>query len=481
MKFKNNITDFDIFNEIKKLEQQGVQLYLDGNKLKYKALKKSFDKTILNEVRNQKDVITRYLDTIKKNTVELSPLQLAYMTGQSEGQILNGVNAHYYIEYDKKNIDIERLENAINLLILNNDALRLVLLSSGKGLILKNLPKYVIKSYIYENEEDRLNIRRELSHKKYSLEAWPMFSFIVGKNIKEKDILHISFDCSILDAWSAGNMIDQLFKLYDGKTIEFSKYTYKSYVEDLKKYKKKDVNRRTLNKADEYWNQRVEFIPKAPSLKMKKKIEEINTITFTRQEYMFSSDITVALERLAKEQRVTLSSIIMTAYMKVLSYFSNSKNITINATLFGKLPVNKEVENLLGEFTNIGLIQYKYENESFLESIKETQKQIFKLLEFRIYDGVNIIKKVYDKTHDSTGFPVVITCMIGEVYKSEQNGFLETYSLSQTPQVIIDHHIRIIDGRIKISFDYIEELFEENYIKKIIQKYVEIIENINKA
>lgn len=117
----------------------------------------------------------------------------------------------------------------------------------------------------------------------------------------------------------------------------------------------------------------------------------------------------------------------------------------------------------------------------FLESIKEIQKQIFKLLEFRIYDGVNIIKKVYDKNHDSTGFPVVVTCMIGEIYKSKQSGFLETYSLSQTPQVIVDHHIRIIDERIKISFDYIEELFEENYIKKIIQKYVEIIENISKA
>lgn len=481
MEFKENITDLDIFNKIKKLEQQGVQLYLDGSKLKYRALKKYFDKNILHEVRNQKDIIIQYLDTIKKNTVELSSLQLAYMTGQSEGQILNGVNAHYYIEYEKEDIDIERLQNVINLLISNNDALRLVLLSSGKGLILKNIPKYVVKSYIYENKEDRLNIRREFSHKKYSFETWPMFSFIVGKSIKVKDVLHISFDCSILDAWSASNMIDKLFKLYDGKTIEFSKYTYKSYMEDLERYKKKDVNKRTLNKANEYWKQQVEFIPKVPSLKMKKKIEELNTTTFTRQEHMFSADITVALEKLAKEQKVTLSSIIMTVYMKVLSYFSGGENITINATLFGKLPVNKEVGSLLGEFTNIGLIQYKDENKSFLESIKETQKQIFKLLEFRIYDGVNIIKKVYDKNHNSTGFPVVVTCMIGEIYKSKQNGFLETYSLSQTPQVIVDHHIRIIDGRIKISFDYIEELFEENYIKKIIQKYVEIIENISKA
>lgn len=479
MEFERNITDLDIFNYIKKLEHQGIELYLDYGKLRYRALGKSFDQNIINEIRSRKDVILRYLNTIENNTVGLSPLQLAYMTGQAKGQILNDVNAHYYIEYNKENIDIKRLENAINLLIQENDALRLILLSSGKGVILKDLPKYVVKSYIYEREEDRLNIRRKLSHKKYSIETWPMFSFILGKNVKDKDVIHISFDCSILDAWSAGNMIDQLFNLYSGKKVNFSKYNYKSYMEDLESYKKKDINKRILNKAEKYWNKQVEFIPKPPSLKMKKKIEELNKTTFVRQEYIFPVDISESLEKSAKEQKVTLSSIIMTVYMKVLSYFSNNKDITINATLFGELPVNKEMKNLLGEFTNVGLIKYENKSQSFLEQVKETQKQIFKLLEFRIYDGLNIINKVYNINNDSIGFPVVITCMIGEEYKSEQSGFLEMYSLSQTPQVIIDHHVRIIDGKIKISFDYIEELFDRDYIKQIIQKYVETVENIS--
>ena len=143
--------------------------------------------------------------------------------------------------------------------------------------------------------------------------------------------------------------------------------------------------------------------------------------------------------------------------------------------MFGKLPLNKDADKILGEFTNIGLIEYK-NHCNLLAAIKNTQQQIFKLLEFRAYDGVNILNKV-KKVDLKNGkiFPVVMTCMVGEKHMSVTNGFREEYSISQTPQVVIDHHVRIIDGNLHVTFDYIEELFQKSYIQKLISLYKEYI------
>ena len=301
-----------------------------------------------------------------------------------------------------------------------------------------------------------------------------MFTIIVGKSNDSDDILHFSFDCSILDAWCAGKLINHLFSIYSGQKLEKAKYDYKDYIHDLESYMIK--NQKILQKAEKYWGNRILDISDGPKLAYKKNFQDLDSTTFVRQEYTFGKDIVTALERYSRLHKVTLTSVVMTVYMKVLSDMSRQKDLSINITIFGKLPLNNNIDDVLGEFTNIGLIEYKDKQGNFIEAVQNTQNQIFKILEFRAYDGVNILNKAR-----KTGlgkerfFPIVMTCMIGENYTSILNGFKEEYSLSQTPQVALDHHVRIIDNEMKISFDYIKELFDYSYINKIIENYKQII------
>ncbi|HBK5413331.1 TPA: hypothetical protein LLB96_000078 [Enterococcus faecium] len=465
--------DLEVFNYIKDLNNKGIYLYLKDESISYKAKKDAMTREIIEDIKAKKEQIINFLKLKEQNSVSLSPLQLAYMAGQSKDQTLNKVNAHYYIEYTKDNIDISKLENALNTLINQNDALRLIILSTGEGLILKDLPKYKIQTYKMTSNNDKQNIRESVSHKIYPYDSWPMFSFIVGKSETLGDVLHFSFDCSILDAWCAGELIERLFKLYYGQEITQTKYSYKEYINGLENYKKK--NKKILEKANQYWESRIATMSDAPNLAYKKNLKDLETTTFVRQEYTFDKDVLVLLEKSSKENKVTLPSILMTVYMMALSRISFTKNLTINITMFGKLPLNKDADKILGEFTNIGLIEYK-NHCNLLAAIKNTQQQIFKLLEFRAYDGVNILNKV-KKVDLKNGkiFPVVMTCMVGEKHMSVTNGFREEYSISQTPQVVIDHHVRIIDGNLHVTFDYIEELFQKSYIQKLISLYKEYI------
>ena len=273
-------------------------------------------------------------------------------------------------------------------------------------------------------------------------------------------------------------MIYQLFALYEGEKIIFSDISYKEYVSYLKKYKELEFNKKLLIDAEKYWNSRIMTLPKTPDLRMKVAIESLEEYKFERKEYWLSKEQTDNLIYYSKQKYVTLSAVVITIYMKVLSILTDTNELTITTTLFGKLPVVKNIDELLGEFTNIGLLSYKDDHKSILYSIKETQTQIFKLLEYRCFDGVNIINKIRQESAKNTSFPIVVTCMLGENYSSYKNGFREICSLSQTPQVYLDHHIRMIDGRIVITFDYVDELLYKEDVNWIVDKYIDLVNEI---
>lgn len=56
--------------------------------------------------------------------------------------------------------------------------------------------------------------------------------------------------------------------------------------------------------------------------------------------------------------------------------------------------------------------------------------------------------------------------MLGGKDNMEQVVFHEVYALSKTPQVMLDHHVRDDLGSLKLSFDYVTELFAREDMEK---------------
>ena len=51
----------------------------------------------------------------------------------------------------------------------------------------------------------------------------------------------------------------------------------------------------------------------------------------------------------------------------------------------------------------------------------------------------------------------------------------EEYSISQTPQVALDHQALIRNNRLYLVWDYIQELFESTIIERMFQEYTDFI------
>lgn len=62
------------------------------------------------------------------------------------------------------------------------------------------------------------------------------------------------------------------------------------------------------------------------------------------------------LRKLAQEKEVTSSALLCTIYGEVLAYWSNQRRLAINLTVFNRYPVHEEVEQIVGDFTSLILL-----------------------------------------------------------------------------------------------------------------------------
>ena len=102
-------------------------------------------------------------------------------------------------------------------------------------------------------------------------------------------------------------------------------------------------------------------------------------------------------------------------------------------------------------------------------------EQMWRLVQYRKFEGSNILKMLSSGRAGKAIMPVVFTCMLeGNVSKvtKKRYSFKEEYAISQTPQVVLDHHVRDDLGYLKISWDYIIDIFDKQYITDIFGAYV---------
>jgi pyochelin synthetase len=439
--------DTDILEFLEQLRENGIQIWGEGEKIRYRSKNRQLAPETLRILKMAKGQILDFFRMIEKNVIPLTSIQTAYVVGQTAGCELGNINAHYYIEYTIESLDVERLEQMINLVISKNDALRLIVTHEGKASFLDNVPYYSVPVYSLYDGNDREQKRLERSHHRYNYYKWPMFHFCVGKTSGKTSVLHVDFDCIILDAWSAKLLLNEIFSLYYGKDVKFPRISFMNYMR--LKTDKGDLE------AEEYWKEKVKNMPSFPKLNYQKKFAEVQNVRFDRIECDFSFIETQRLYQKIKNYHFTPAAVISTIFMKTLAQYSETPGLSINVTLFNRQLLHEDVNGILGEFTNNAVISYQEKTDSLLDAIRATQEQMWRLVQYRKFEGSNILKMLSSGRAGKAIMPVVFTCMLeGNVSKvtKKRYSFKEEYAISQTPQVVLDHHVRDDLGYLKISY-----------------------------
>ncbi|GAB6040072.1 non-ribosomal peptide synthetase [Endothiovibrio diazotrophicus] len=485
------------------LRDAGVRLSLDGGELRYKAPRGALTPLLRERLKAHKEEVVRLLarpaeegtlpearpdPAHRHDPFPLTDIQHAYWVGRSSEIELGNVATHSYLEVDASDLDLARLEAAWNRLVVRHPMMRMVILPDGSQRVLEEVPLYRIAVEDLRGLEPAERAARlagraaEMSHQKLSSEEWPLFEIRASRTVGTALRLHISVDFLMADTTSLQIIFDEWNRLYREPDAPLPplNLTFRDYV--LAERRLRDLP--VYAAARDYWLARVDTLPPAPQLPLAVDPATLAAPRFAgRTAYLPAARWSRLRER-AKDHDVTPSAALMTAFGDVLAAWSEAPRFVLNLTLFQRLPLHPEVERIVGDFTSLNLLEVDAAvSERFAERARALQKRLWSDLEHRAFSGVEVMRELNRRSGGGPGarMPVVFTSAFGiGAQGGEETPFFGTpgETVSQTPQVWIDHQASERDGALKTTWDAVADLFPEGLLDAMFGAYGELLERL---
>ncbi len=501
------------------LNSLDIKLWAKEERLQYSAPQGAMTPEVLAEIALYKIEILRFLrkeeplpqviiaPESRHQPFLLTDIQQAYWLGRLQAFDLGNIASHLYLEIENSALDLPRLAQAWQKTLCRHEMLRMVVLPDGQQQILPEVPVYEIAvSNLRECDAAAIDseiarMRTEMSHQVRPTEKWPLFEIRATLLPEEKDKillptpdsrlqapsykvrLHISLDALICDAASLNIIFSDWYQFYTNPELELEtlELSFRDYVIAAAAINNTELYQR----SQQYWFDRLDTLPPAPELPLAKHPSAIAKPQFVRLSATLTPALWQQLKQRAKQAGITDSGVLLAAYAEVLTSWSRNPRFTINLTLFNRLPLHPQVNQIVGDFTSLTLLEVDNSTPApFINRAIRLQKQLWQDLEHRYISGVKVQQKIarHRGSANAAVMPVVFTSTLGlsSVSSNINNSKLGdvVYNISQTPQVWIDHQVVEQDGGLTFNWDALAEIFPDGVLQDMFDAYCQLLEKL---
>lgn len=488
-----------------RLRQRGVQLQAEGAQLRISAPKGALDDDLRAALSAGKSEILRLLQSQERRSAlpqiqpqpaqrhepfPLTDVQHAYWMGRQPFVELGGFSTHCYFEFQRAGLDIERLETALQALILRHDMLRAVINEDGTQRVLPEVPPYRIECLDLREQGEAqaeaalLAQREQLSHKRGPVDQWPLFAIRAARLPGEQLRLFVSLDMLIIDASSMFLFFQEWQQAYEDpqRLAPAQAFSYRDYA----LFEQTLHEQPEFQRARDYWTARLDSLPPAPGLPLARQPHELTEVRFERREQRIAAADWARLKPLAAQHGATPTVLLMTAFAEALRPWSATPDFSLNVTLFHRFPVHPEVDQLIGDFTATSLLAARAQaGDSFADRLQRLQAQLAEDLDHRAYSGMRVLRDRARHLGHAPGaaMPVVFTSTLALDGRQSTTGGLSffgdiVHGVSQTPQVWMDHQMAEFDGELRLFLDAIEDLFPVGLLDDCFGAYAQLLRTL---
>ena len=412
----------------------------------------------------------------------MTDIQVAYVIGRNRTYQYGGIGCKIYAEYEFPKLDLEKLERAWENVVKNNDMLHAVIKNNKEQQILQDyevpaIEKWKIEDISPDERKNKLNeIRDRLVMKQYKVGEWPLFDLEISE-LEDVTILHISLDMLIADFLSINIIVDELEDNYFGdKKKTFTKeLSFRDVIVYEHNRQKHPQYSETMKKDKQYWEERISTMPEAPDLPVK---EDLKDTSIRQLNTYIEKERYLELQKLADDNNITLSGLILACYAEVLAYWSNSKRFSINVTMANREQVHPDIYSIIGDFTKINILEICQDyNLSFIQRVQFIQKQLWNDMEHMSYSGIEVLREMTRLKKKEVIIPYVFTSTLSMVSRKESTNHKGNliYKISQTPQVLIDCQVMEYKEGILVNWDVREKAFPKKMIEMAFRTFSEML------
>lgn len=431
-------------------------------------------------VRDNLKFSNKYFNFKLQKDIDVKPFSLtdvqnAYLFGRMEGLTLGNISTHVYIELCFDDINVQKLELAINKLIRRHQQLRTIInINENTQSVIADVPVFHL------NKENTQVIRQNMSHQIFDIGKYPLFDFKYSVDGLNKYILHCSFDAIITDVYSLSIIFNDLNSFYNDHELPKIEVSFSDYINFNFEFKQTKY----YSDAREYWTRKIPNLPKYPQLPLLNHPNNIKKVSFSNLNREISKDIFSKLTDKATKLNISVTSVLLFCYGFILSRFSGQNDCLINLTLFNREYFHKDIDKVVGDFTTLELFGFSLSDKNKLKNtLLNIHNDLWKDLDYKSYSGVEVIRDIRKYNNLSPNdliAPYVFTSAIGHNLFPESflgNKFKGiNFESAQTSQCIIDNIARETKQGISIDWYYVEQLFDREVISSMHKTYCDLIE-----
>ncbi|PJX24106.1 hypothetical protein CAP48_11415 [Advenella sp. S44] len=417
---------------------------------------------------------------------ELTAMQAANWFGRGADVALGGVSAHLYAEFDGHALDLQRLSAALEQVCLTHSMLRLQVTADGMQVIAPSdrTPRLEVDDFTAMHAPDLeralLNKRIHWTHQKLDLTIGQASRFSVTLLPNDAFRLHIDTDMVAVDPSSFQRLMEDLALVYENKDATIAPLP--SFFDWYDKMQADAQLKARRDKDRSWWRERLSQIAPAPSLPLQMSASE--GACSHRLSTWLQPDEHQTLRRLAREQRITFSSMMLGLFAMVLGNATGDRMFRLNVPLFWRQPLVNDVERIVGDFVNLVILDVDLTIADDLGALcQDLASQMIELLGHSAYSGVNLMRDL-SRHHGSPQLsPVVFTAALdlpdGDLFSPcVQRAFgTMSWAISQGPQVALDAQIASFEGGILINWDVRLDALPGEWVTKLFDSFVALLKD----
>ncbi|NVK82613.1 condensation domain-containing protein, partial [Streptomyces morookaense] len=424
---------------------------------------------------------------------DMTEIQKAYLVGRLGNYEIGNVANHVYNEYLYRDLDTDRLAASVDRLVAECDVLRTVFSYDRlqqRVLDPADVPAYELTVHDFGTHDydasHLAGIRERLSHQLYDPERFPLFTLEVSR-FRDRCVLHFSWDLIILDVQSRLAVLRRLDDIYRGteRRPELPRASFKDYQDYIGLLK----HSQWYEEDRSYWQERLTGMPLRCTLPFKESPDAVEHPRFDEHTLYVGRDVWERFKEQARQHGVSTSSVLLSLFGNVISYFSGSREFPLTLTLFNRYPVLEGTEALLGNFTSTVLFHYADQGADIVSLVRRTHDVLWEDISHALYSGVEVqrdLSRLHGLDTTKAVSPIVFTGVVGnETRDFERAAYLDDSELvderhwsAQTSQAWIDlQAIEVADGFMS-KWLYVEQLFDRSAVEHLNRLYCLLIERL---
>lgn len=289
-----------------------------------------------------------------------------------------------------------------------------------------------------------------------------------------------TFHHILMDGWSYPVLQKEVFTIYEGlkenKILNLpDPKTYKQFILWL--------NQQNKNSAEDYWRKELKGFDSPGSIRSYESgiINEIGSDEINNSGINLSAQLTSELQKFAKENQITLNTIIQGAWAYVLSTYRGENDVLFGGVISGRNPSLKGIESMVGLFINTLPVRVNIDyGKEIISWLKELQENNVERDQYS-YCSLVDIQKYSEIPRGTQLFDNIIVFENYPLDKSLENGIagIKINNLRAFERTSFPLTVLISPGEsLGIHIAYETAKFDEKIIQQILSNFKTAIENI---